>query len=144
MVKSNEARDDRAPALASSLQVIAFDAAIWGMPIVSMDAMRQAFLRDAQAQYNDILYWSRPADWRLQLTTPNASAHYAYVNFNCTRGPVAVEIPAARAAGLFGSILAPWPGPQSDIGPHRPRQGQGARHLLLPPAYSAPPTARVN
>jgi len=139
MVKSHESRDEKAPALASSLQVIAFDAAVWGMPIVSMDAMRQAFLRDAQAQYNDVLYWSRPADWRLQLTTPNASAHYAYVNFNCERGPIVVEVPAARAAGLFGSILDAWQVPQVDVGPHGADQGKGARYLLLPPDYGGQP-----
>ena len=50
----------------------AVEAAIWGMPIVSFDAMRQAFLRDAGAKYNDIVFWSSPADWRLQITTPNA------------------------------------------------------------------------
>ena len=33
------------------------EAAIWGMPIVAFDAMRQAFLRDAGAKYNDIVYW---------------------------------------------------------------------------------------
>jgi hypothetical protein len=30
------------------------------MPIVSVDAMREAFFRDAGAQYNDIVFWSRP------------------------------------------------------------------------------------
>jgi hypothetical protein len=34
----------------------AVEAAIWGMPIVSVDAMRQAFLRDAGGSYNDITY----------------------------------------------------------------------------------------
>ena len=33
----------------------AVEAAIWGMPLVTFDAMRQAFLRDASAQYNDIV-----------------------------------------------------------------------------------------
>src|SRR5262245_24867267 len=42
------------------------EAAIWGMPIVGMDAMRQAFLHDANAKYGDIVYWSRPADWKNQ------------------------------------------------------------------------------
>ena len=73
----------------------AVDAAIWGTPIVSFDAMRQAFFRDAQAQYNDILYLSRPADWKLQITTPNASTHYVFFHFNLKDGPVVLEIPPA-------------------------------------------------
>ena len=40
----------------------AVDAAIWGMPIVSFDAMRQGFFRDAKASYGDIMYWSLPSN----------------------------------------------------------------------------------
>src|SRR6516165_5171883 len=35
----------------ASLRRLAYDAAIWGTPIVSFDAMRQAFFRDAEAEY---------------------------------------------------------------------------------------------
>jgi hypothetical protein len=52
------------------------------MPLVSVDAMRQAYFRDAGAKYNDILYLSKPSDWKFQFTTPNASTHYVYFNFN--------------------------------------------------------------
>jgi hypothetical protein len=38
----------------------AVEAAIWGMPIVNFDAMRQAFFRDAKAAYGDIMFWSKP------------------------------------------------------------------------------------
>jgi hypothetical protein len=51
----------------------AVDAAIWGMPIVNFDVMRQAFFRDANAAYGDIIFWSRPANWKLQCLTPNTS-----------------------------------------------------------------------
>jgi hypothetical protein len=35
-------------------------AAIWGMPIVSVNAMRQAFFRDAKANYNDVVFYGDP------------------------------------------------------------------------------------
>ena len=54
------------------LQHRAVEAAIWGMPLVSFAAMRDAFFRDAGAKYGDIVYLSKPADWRFQITTPNA------------------------------------------------------------------------
>ena len=38
-----------------TVQRQAVKAAIWGMPLVSVDAMRQAYFRDAGAKYNDIL-----------------------------------------------------------------------------------------
>ena len=36
-----------------TLERRAMDAAIWGMPIVSFDVMRQGFFRDAKAHYGD-------------------------------------------------------------------------------------------
>src|SRR5678816_505909 len=78
----------------------AVDAVVWGTPIVSFDAMRKAFFRDAGAAYNDIVFWSEVADWRLQIATPNASAHYVYLNFNTKDGPVVLDIPAAIGAGM--------------------------------------------
>ena len=51
------------------MQQRAVTAAIWGIPIVSMNAMRQAFFRDAKANYNDVVFWSKPSDWKNQMTT---------------------------------------------------------------------------
>lgn len=57
----------------------AIEAVLWGMPIVSFDAMRQAYFRDAGADYGDIVYWSRPSDASFQFVTLNASAYYVLV-----------------------------------------------------------------
>jgi hypothetical protein len=114
----------------------AVEAAIWGMPIVSVDAMRQAFFRDAGAKYGDIAFWSNPSDWKNQTTTPNASARYVYFNFKTqTEGPVVLEVPAAVGAGLFGTMLDAWQVPLADIGPEGEDQGKGGKYLLLPPDY---------
>ena len=43
-----------------ALQRRAIEAAIWGMPIVSVDAMRQGFFA-VGAKYGDIAYLSKPA-----------------------------------------------------------------------------------
>jgi hypothetical protein len=45
----------------------AVEAAIWGMPFVSVDAMRQAYFRNAGAKYNDIIYFAKPADWKFPV-----------------------------------------------------------------------------
>ena len=47
----------------------AVDAAIWGMPIVNFDAMRQAYFRDAEAKYNDIIWWPNRSGWKNQSLT---------------------------------------------------------------------------
>jgi hypothetical protein len=113
----------------------AVESAVWGMPIVAFDAMRQAFLRDAGAKYNDIVYWSKQADCKFQLTTPNASSWYVYIAINTKQGPVVLDIPPALGAGLFGSMNDAWQIPQADVGPTGLDQGKGGKYLLLPPSY---------
>lgn len=60
----------------------AVGAAIWDMPIVNFDVMRQGFFRDANAAYGDIIFWSRPANWKLQCLTPNTSVRYVFSFIN--------------------------------------------------------------
>jgi hypothetical protein len=121
-----------------TIQRRAVEAAIWGMPIVSVDAMRQAYFRDAGAKYNDIIYFAKPADWRFQFTTPNASTHYVYFNFNLKDGPVVLDLPPTVGAGLFGSLADAWQTPVTDVGAAGEDNGKGGKYLLLPPNYKQP------
>lgn len=114
----------------------AVEAVIWGMPLVNTDAMRQAYLRDVGAKYNDICFFSKPADWRFQVTTPNASTNYVYFNFNLKDGPVVLEIPDAVGAGLLGAVLDAWDVTIAGIGPEDENKGQAAKYLLLPPGFN--------
>ncbi|MFQ6574026.1 DUF1214 domain-containing protein [Pseudomonas sp. UM16] len=113
----------------------ATEAAIWGMPLANFDAMRQAYLRDAGANYNDIMYWSRPSDWKNQTTTPNHSTIYVMLFVNLKEGPVVVDIPATADAGLYGALLDSWTIPLINVGSMGQDKGKGARYLLLPPGY---------
>jgi hypothetical protein len=45
--------------VARAVERRAVEAAIWGMPLVNVDAMRQAYFRSG-AQYNDVIFWSNP------------------------------------------------------------------------------------
>ena len=114
----------------------AVEAAIWGMPIVAADAIRQGFLRDMGAKYNDIVYYSKPADWKFQTTTPNASTHYIYSAFSAKQeGPVVLEVPATVGAGLYGQVCDMWDAPLVIVGPSGEDKGNGGKYLLLPPDY---------
>jgi len=113
----------------------AVEAAIWGMPIVAFEAMRQAYLRETGGRYGDILYLTSPADWKFQITTPNASSLYVYLNFNLKDGPVVLDFPAAVGAGLFGTIVDAWQTPLVDVGPEGDDQGKGGKYLFVPPGY---------
>jgi hypothetical protein len=113
----------------------AVEAAIWGMPIVSFDVMRQGFFRDAKANYGDIMYWSKFSTWKNQTTTPNTSTRYVIFFTNTKDGPVVLEIPSAGDAALFGTLLDAWQVPLVDVGNAGADLGKGGKYLLLPPDY---------
>ena len=54
----------------------AVEAAYWGMPAVNTWAMREGLKGDLGAGYNAVTYFSKPMDWKLQVTTPNNSTLY--------------------------------------------------------------------
>jgi hypothetical protein len=112
----------------------AVEAAIWGMPIVSVDWMRNGFFQNG-AKYGDICYCSKPADWKLQLTTPNASANYVFFHYNVTDGPWVLEFPAAEGAGLFGTFSDAWQVAVVEVGPTGDDAGKGGKYLILPPDF---------
>jgi hypothetical protein len=111
------------------------------MPIVAMDAIRQGYLRDMGAQYNDIVYYSKPADWRFQTTTPNASTHYIYSAYTTKDGPIVLEVPAAVGAGLYGQLCDMWDVPLSIVGPGGDDKGKGGKYIILPPDYKGTASA---
>lgn len=98
------------------------DAAIWGVPIVSVHAMRQAFFREAQANYNDILHWSKPSDWKTTLPPPRARPTRTSTS---TPRMVPSWWTSLRPLklGLFGNIMGAWQAPLVNVGPEGDDQG---------------------
>jgi hypothetical protein len=111
----------------------AIDAVIWGVPVVSLDMMRQAYLRDGNASYNDIIWWPKGSGWKNQSLATNTIVRYMYFFANTKQdGPVVFELPAAvEGAGFYGTIMDAWQVPMVDIG----TGGKGGKYLLLPPDY---------
>src|SRR5271169_4766782 len=112
----------------------AVDAVIWGVPVVSLDMMRQAYFREGKAEYNDIIWWPKGADWKNQSLATNTIVRYIYFFSNTTKsGPVVFELPpaVARVAGFYGTIMDAWQVPLTDVGVG----GKGGKYLLLPPDY---------
>jgi hypothetical protein len=112
----------------------AVDAVIWGMPIVSLDFMRQAYFRDGKAKYGDIIWWPKNNNWKNQSLTPNTSLRYLYVFMNTKeQGPMVLELPAAaNGSTLLGTTADAWQVPLTDMGD----DGNAAKFLVLPPSYS--------
>jgi hypothetical protein len=107
----------------------------WGIPAVNFDRLRQAMVRGGGA-FNQIVYWSRPADWKNQTLTPNPDVIYA-MPFISTKdvGPVVLEIPPADAGTITGTLSDCWQGALEDVGPAGADKGSGGKYLILPPDY---------
>jgi hypothetical protein len=112
----------------------AVDAFIWGLPLVSEDAVKQAAFREGKANYNDIVWWPKGGGWMNQSPTPNVNTRYIYFFINTKQdGPVVVELPpAVPGASFYGTIEDAWYVALVDIG----LQGKSGKYLVLPPDYT--------
>ena len=110
------------------------DAVIWGMPLVSFDALRQAYFRNGKAKYGDIIWWPKGSTWKNQSLTPNQSLRYMYIFANTKdEGPIVLDLPAAANGSSFlGTIVDAWQVPLTDVG----FEGRGGKYLVLPPGYA--------
>ncbi|HEV2156234.1 DUF1254 domain-containing protein [Bradyrhizobium sp.] len=113
----------------------AVEAMIWGMPAVNADLMLQTMLKTTKAKVNEIVYWSRPVNWKNQTLTPNPDAIYFMSFWSVKDGPLVIEIPPAQGGSIAGNIVTAWQMPLEDAGPEGADKGQGGKYLILPPGY---------
>ena len=107
------------------------------MPAVNMELMFQA-TKDAKADFNQVVYWSRLLTWKNQTLTPNLDTIYLFPCFNTKDvGPMVLEIPPAvegpDTASITGSIDDAWQEALEDVGPAGADKGKGAK-VLTPAA----------
>lgn len=113
----------------------AVEAVIWGMPAVNADLMLQAMLSTTKAKVNEIVYWSKPVNWKNQTLTPNPDSIYFMSFWNVKDGPIVIEIPPAEGGSIAGNIVNAWQMPLEDAGPEGADEGKGGKYLILPPDY---------
>ena len=65
-------------------------------------------LRWRQGRAYQIVYWSRPLDWKNQTLTPNPDTIYFMPFYNTKDGPVVLEIPPSDEGSITGSIDDGW------------------------------------
>jgi hypothetical protein len=118
----------------------AVEAVIWGMPAVNAELMFQAMLA-AKAGFNQVVYWSRPINWKDQTLTPNPDTIYLNPYYNTKDvGPIVLEIPPASDEGsITGSIDDAWQTALEDVGPAGVDKGKGGKYLILPPGHKDKP-----
>jgi hypothetical protein len=117
----------------------AVEAVIWGMPAVNYELMLQQMLTKTAGKINQIVYWSRPVDWKNQTLTPNPDAIYFMPFFNTKDGPIVIEVPPAEGGSFAANIVNVWQAPLEDAGPNGADQGKGGKYVILPPGYSERP-----
>jgi hypothetical protein len=119
-----------------ALERRAVEAVVWGMPAVNYERMLQAALSNG-AKANQVVYWSRPVNWKNQTLTPNPDTIYLNPFYDTTGGPVVVEIPPADADHVIvGSFDVAWQNALVDVGPAGADKGKGAKYLITPPGYA--------
>jgi hypothetical protein len=113
-------------------------AAIWGMPAVSLASLRDATMRDLGAGHGDVVYMSGLPLPRHELLTASDEWPFVIVMLDLRRGPMVVEVPQASASGfsLSGSAVDAWMVPIVDIGMAGEDRGAGGRYLFVPPDAS--------
>ena len=114
----------------------AVEAAVWGMPIEGTRGLLLAARKDLGADWNDVVYFSKPMESRHGFLTANNVVPYLCAAMNTTDGPIVVEVPSASdKAKFFGSMVDAWDYPFVDVGPAGGDKGKGGKFLLLPPGY---------
>lgn len=118
------------------IQRKAVQAAVWGMPAVNYDLMRQEMLSKTPGKVGEVIYWGRPLDWKNQTLTPNPDALYFMAFFTTRDGPVVLDLPPAESDASFnGNIVNAWQVPLEDAGLLGLDKGKGGRFVILPPGY---------
>ena len=114
----------------------AVEAAVWGMPIEGTRGLLLAARSDLGADWNDIIYFSKPMESRHGFLTANNQVPYVVASLNTRDGPLVLEVPGASDnAKFFGSLVDVWDYPFTDVGPAGADKGNGGKFLLLPPGY---------
>ena len=114
---------------------MATQAYLWALPLVAY-AQWQHVHRDLfGATSYDLARYLTYAD-RLGLITANATTPYVlnFIDLGET-GPLVIELPAGPTAGGVSDF---WPREIGVMGEMGPDQGQGGRHIVIPPGREAP------
>ncbi|WP_415025538.1 DUF1254 domain-containing protein [Bradyrhizobium sp.] len=134
-IASAEAQATPDDLAARDLHRRAVEAMIWAMPAVNTDLMLQAMLATTKAGVNEVVYWSKPVNWKNQTLTPNPDSIYFMSFWNVKDGPIVIDIPPAQGGSIAGNIVTAWQMPLEDAGPEGADKGRGGRYLIMSPDY---------
>ncbi len=112
---------------------------VWSMPMMSSKAMRDGLQKDAGVGLNDVAYFSKIQNWKIDFTTNNNTTPYIHVYWNVEKEPVVVELPASTAdVGLVGTLLDFWQRSMIEVGATGQDGGRGGKYLVMSADYQGP------
>ena len=114
----------------------ALETIVWSIPIMSSKAMEDGLERDAGVGLNDVAYFSKIQNWKIDFTTNNNTTPYIHFYWNVKTEPMVVEIPASTAdVGLVGTLLDYWQRSMIGVGANGYDGGRGGKYLLMSEDY---------
>lgn len=114
----------------------AIESIVWSIPLVSSKMMRDGLKRDAGVGLNDVAYFSKIQNWKIDFTTNNNTTPYIHFFWNTKQEPIVIEIPGSTAdVGLVGTLLDFWQRSMIAVGPNGFDGGKGGKYLVMSPDY---------
>ena len=106
----------------------ACQAYVWAVPIVSLNELRLANVRDWGVDFNEVGICNQYTSPAVEGLTANNTTIYAALFVDLSKGPVVIDSPE----GAYGVIDDYWQRPIVEVGPFGPDKGKGGKFLLMP------------
>lgn len=114
----------------------AFETALWAMPAVGINALRNAAFRDFGMKDNSISTSPTLTTPAKELLTANSSTPYIVAFTDLKKGPAVLEMPEADADGsLYGQVVDHWQTTIADVGPTGLDKGKKSKYLFVHDSY---------
>lgn len=112
------------------------EAVLWSQPVMGVAMTLQA-IEENGGKVNDIVYLSKPSNWKWRILTPNSQSLYVTGVFKTSLdAPLVIEVPArSKKSDIFGTIMDSFQVPLADVGSKGDDKGKGAKYVLVPPGF---------
>jgi len=94
-------------------------------------------IRDNGGGIDDIVYLSKPSNWKWRILMPNSQSLYVTGVFKTSLAdPLVIEVPPrSERSDIFGSIMDTFQLLLVDVGSKGDGKGKGGKYLLLPKGF---------
>ena len=115
------------------------EAVLWSQPVIGV-AMNLKAIKANGGDVGDVVFLSKPANWKFRILTPNSQALYVTGVFETSlEDPLVIEVPPrSERSDIFGTIMDSFQLPLVDVGSTGDDKGKGGKYLLVLKGYDGP------